>query len=167
MEKDEIKKRIEELREQISYHNNRYYNEDNPEITDYEYDLLTRELKKLEKENPEFITTDSPTQKVGGKAKREAGVLVKHNVPMLSLQDVFSKEEVFEFVEKMQAELEEPEFTVELKIDGLSVALRYENGELVKGITRGDGITYGEDVTENVCMKIGRASCRERVCMFV
>lgn len=152
MEKDEIKKRIEELREQISYHNNRYYNEDNPEITDYEYDLLTRELKKLEKENPEFITTDSPTQKVGGKAKREAGVLVKHNVPMLSLQDVFSKEEVFEFVEKMQAELEEPEFTVELKIDGLSVALRYENGELVKGITRGDGITYGEDVTENVCM---------------
>ena len=144
MEKDEIKKRIEELREQISYHNNRYYNEDNPEITDYEYDLLTRELKKLEKENPEFITTDSPTQKVGGKAKREAGVLVKHNVPMLSLQDVFSKEEVFEFVEKMQAELEEPEFTVELKIDGLSVALRYENGELVKGITRGDGITYGE-----------------------
>ena len=98
MEKDEIKKRIEELREQISYHNNRYYNEDNPEITDYEYDLLTRELKKLEKENPEFITTDSPTQKVGGKAKREAGVLVKHNVPMLSLQDVFSKEEVFEFV---------------------------------------------------------------------
>lgn len=152
MEKEEIKKRIKDLREQIVYHNNQYYNEDNPEITDYEYDLLTRELKQLEKENPELISSDSPTQKVGGKAKREAGVLVKHNIPMLSLQDIFSKEEVCEFVEKMQAELEEPEFTVELKIDGLSVALRYENGVLTKGITRGDGITYGEDVTENVRM---------------
>lgn len=152
MEKEEIKKRIKDLREQIVYHNNQYYNEDNPEITDYEYDLLTRELKQLEKENPELISSNSPTQKVGGKAKREAGVLVKHNIPMLSLQDIFSKEEVCEFVEKMQTELEEPEFTVELKIDGLSVALRYENGVLVKGITRGDGITYGEDVTENVRM---------------
>lgn len=110
--------------------------------------MLTRELRALEKEFPELLTKDSPTQKVGGKAKREAGVLVSHDVPMLSLQDVFSKEEVLEFVRKMREELEHPRFSVELKIDGLSLALRYEDGELKKGITRGDGL-IGEDVTEN------------------
>ena len=98
----DIKKRIEELRTQIEYHNNRYYNEDNPEITDYEYDMLMQELKKLEQEYPAYVVENSPTKKVGGEAKRQAGVLVRHNVPMLSLQDVFSKEEVLKFVEEMR-----------------------------------------------------------------
>ena len=141
--------RIAELRKQIEYHSNRYYNEDSPEILDYEFDQLMQELKKLEQENPELVTKDSPTQKVGGTAKRKAGVLVRHNVPMLSLQDVFSKEEVLKFVEEMKEQLEDPEFVVEYKIDGLSMSLRYENGELKLAETRGDGINFGEDVTEN------------------
>ena len=141
--------RIAALREQIAYHSDKYYNEDNPEITDHEFDMLMRELKQLEKENPSLVTADSPTQKVGGTAKRTAGVLVRHNVPMLSLQDVFSKEEVLEFVEQMREQLDDPEFVVEYKIDGLSLALRYENGTLVLAETRGDGINFGEDVTAN------------------
>lgn len=148
MEADKIKERMEELKKEIEYHNNRYYNEDSPELSDYEYDILTRELKSLEKEYPELASLDSPTKKVGGKAKREAGILVAHDVPMLSLEDVFSREEVMDFVEKMQEELLNPWFVVELKIDGLSMALRYENGVLTHGITRGDG-QIGEDVTEN------------------
>lgn len=122
---------------------------DSPEISDYEFDMMMRELKAIEKEFPELKTAESPTQKVGGTAKREAGVLVRHNVPMLSLQDVFSKEEVYEFVEEMRQQLEEPEFVVEYKIDGLSMGLRYEEGELKLAVTRGNGIEYGEDVTEN------------------
>ena len=110
---------------------------------------MMRELKKIEKAHPELITPDSPTQKVGGTAKREAGVLIKHDVPMLSLQDVFSHEEVDTFVDNMQAELDNPEFVVEEKIDGLSLALRYIDGELKLAITRGDGIVQGEDVTAN------------------
>lgn len=141
--------RIAELKKILEYHIERYYNQDNPEISDYEYDMLMQELKTLEKEHPEFVTPDSPTQKVGGSAKRQAGVLVRHNVPMLSLQDVFSKEDVYHFVEEMQAQLVEPEFVVEYKIDGLSMALRYENGMLVMAETRGDGINFGEDVTAN------------------
>ena len=139
--------RITQLRKTLEYHIDRYYNQDSPEITDYEYDMMMQELKRLEKENPQLVTPDSPTQKVGGAAKRTAGVLVRHNVPMLSLQDVFSKEEVFGFVEEMQKQLDHPEFVVEYKIDGLSMTLRYENGELVLAETRGDGITFGEDVT--------------------
>lgn len=145
----EVKRGLTLLRKAIRYHNNRYYNEDNPEISDYEYDQLMLRLKAVEKKYPELITKNSPTQMVGGQAKRTAGVLVKHDVPMLSLQDVFSKEEIVAFVESMQQELDEPEFVVEEKIDGLSMALRYEDGELVRAITRGDGIVEGEDVTEN------------------
>lgn len=141
--------RITELKKILEYHIERYYNQDNPEISDYEYDMLMQELKTLEKEHPELVTADSPTQKVGGSAKRQAGVLVRHNVPMLSLQDVFSKEDVYHFVEEMQAQLLNPEFVVEYKIDGLSMALRYENGTLVMAETRGDGINFGEDVTAN------------------
>lgn len=141
--------RYEELVKVIAYHSDRYYNQDSPEIEDYEYDMLMQELKGLEKKHPEYITPTSPTQKVGGNAKREAGVLVKHNVPMLSLQDVFSKEEVFAFVVEMQEKLIDPTFVVEYKIDGLSLALRYENGDLKVAITRGDGILEGEDVTLN------------------
>lgn len=141
--------RITELKKTLEYHIDRYYNQDNPEITDYEYDMMMQELKALEKEHPELVTLDSPTQRVGGTAKRQAGVLVRHNVPMLSLQDVFSKEDVYHFVEEMQAQLENPEFVVEYKIDGLSMSLRYENGNLVMAETRGDGINFGEDVTAN------------------
>ena len=145
-----IRQEIEDLRELIMYHNDRYYNQDNPEISDYDYDQLNIKLRKLEEEYPEYQAVDSPTQMVGGLAKREAGVLVKHNNPMLSLQDVFSKEEVFSFVDKVLKEKEDTVFVVERKIDGLSVALRYEKGQLIRGITRGDGINYGEDVTENI-----------------
>lgn len=142
-------KRYEELVKTIEYHNDRYYNQDDPEISDYDYDMMMKELKKIEKDHPEYVTPNSPTQHVGGSAKREAGVLVRHRVPMLSLQDVFSKEEVQEFVESMQETLVDPVFIVEYKIDGLSMALRYENGDLTTAITRGDGIIQGEDVTVN------------------
>ena len=145
----EIQEKIEALRKEIEYHIERYYNQDDPEITDYEYDQKMNELKRLEKEHPEYITSDSPTQKVGGSAKREAGVLVEHNVPMLSLQDVFDRGEVENFVAEMKKQLDDPEFVVEYKIDGLSLSLRYEYGELRLAETRGDGIQYGEDVTAN------------------
>lgn len=141
--------RYKELKATILYHNDRYYNQDNPEITDYEYDMMMQELKGLEQKHPEYITSDSPTQKVGGSAKRKAGVLVRHNVPMLSLQDVFSKEDVDAFVADMQEQLVDPTFVVEYKIDGLSMALRYVNGKLDVAVTRGDGVLQGEDVTVN------------------
>ena len=163
MNKKEASERVKALRAEIEYHNNLYYNQDQPEISDYEYDLLTRELRALEAEFPTLISKDSPTQKVGGKAKREAGVLISHDVPMLSLQDVFSKEEVEEFVGKMKEELESPYFTVEYKIDGLSLALRYVDGELSHGITRGDGL-IGEDVTENArVIRNGKAKLKEKL----
>lgn len=146
----DIRQEIEDLRELIKYHNDRYYNQDNPEISDYEYDMLLLKLMKLEEEHPEIDSTDSPTQSVGGTAKREAGILVKHNVPMLSLQDVFSKEDVYSFVDKILRDKPDTVFVVERKIDGLSVSLRYQDGRLDKGVTRGDGINYGEDVTENI-----------------
>ncbi|OAA84971.1 DNA ligase [Clostridium ljungdahlii] len=141
--------RYNELKKIIAYHNDRYYNQDNPEVSDYEYDMLMQELKNIEREHPEIITPDSPTQHVGGNAKREAGVLVRHRVPMLSLRDVFSKEDVEQFVDDVKAQFPDVEFVVETKIDGLSMALRYEDGKLVTAITRGDGIVYGEDVTVN------------------
>lgn len=163
----EVKRGLTFLRKVIRYHNNRYYNEDNPEISDYEYDQLMLRLKAVEAKYPELITKNSPTQMVGGQARRTAGVLVRHDVPMLSLQDVFSKEEIFAFVASMQQELDAPEFVVEEKIDGLSMALRYENGELVRAITRGDGIVEGEDVTENArVIKDVRQHLRDRLPYF-
>ena len=146
----ELKERAARLREQINYHNRKYYEEDAPEISDYDYDAMLRELKTLEREAPELMTPDSPTKRVGGSAKREAGKQIRHDVPMLSLDDKFSKAEVVEFIRKMQKELDTPRFIVERKIDGLSVALRYRDGKFVEGLTRGDGISYGEDVTENL-----------------
>ena len=143
------RERLEELRKTLEYHSDRYYNQDNPEISDYEYDILMRELKGIEAAHPDWVTADSPTQKVGGTAKRSAGVLVPHRVPMLSLRDVFSKEEVFSFVNDLRAKLDHPEFVVEYKIDGLSLGLRYENGKLALAVTRGDGTVQGEDVTAN------------------
>ncbi|MDD3027035.1 MAG: NAD-dependent DNA ligase LigA [Erysipelotrichaceae bacterium] len=142
----------QELINKINYHNERYYNLDDPQISDYEYDMLSQELKAIEKKHPEWITPDSPTQKVGGIAKREAGVVVAHRVPMLSLNDVFTYDEVKDFVEGILQERSGAKFVVELKIDGLSLALRYEKGKLDKAITRGDGIIQGEDVTANALM---------------
>ena len=140
-----------DLVKKINYHAERYYAQDEPEISDYEYDTLNNRLKAIEKEHPDWIVPESPSRRVGWKA--EKGVLVKHNVPMLSLQDVFSREEVDEFVGSMKEQFgDEAEFLVETKIDGLSMALRYENGELKLAVTRGDGITEGEDVTMNAKM---------------
>lgn len=142
--------RAKQLREVLNHHSDLYYNQDAPEISDQEYDGLMRELKALEKAHPELITPDSPTQRVGGSAKRTAGVLVAHRVPMLSMQDLFTQEEVDHFISDCKEKLGEGiTFLVETKIDGLSMALRYENGDLVTAITRGDGRTFGEDVTAN------------------
>lgn len=144
-----IEEEYRRLVEQIEYHSDRYYNMDAPEISDYEYDMLMQRLKALEKEHPQLSDPQSPTRKVGGRAKRQAGVPVRHNVPMLSLTDVFSKEEVMSFVAEMQEKFDNPEFVVEYKIDGLSMSLRYQQGELTLAETRGDGINFGEDVTAN------------------
>ena len=151
---DNVKEEIDRLRSEIEYHNKKYYDEDEPEISDYEYDKLTQRLKKLEKEHPEYVTDDSPTRKVGGHSKNIFNQ-VTHDVQMQSLQDVFSFDDVKDFVFKMQREYgENIEFTVETKIDGLSVSLEYENGKFVRGSTRGDGF-IGEDVTENLKMVDG------------
>lgn len=144
----DIKNRIEELRKTIAYHNDKYYNQDESEISDYEYDAISLDLRKLEQEYPEFMIQDSPTQKVGGSVKRELRK-AQHDVPVNSLQDVFSKEEVYSFVNKMIEELEDPAFVIEKKVDGLSVVLRYNNGNFVEGITRGNGY-IGESVYENL-----------------
>lgn len=149
MDIQEVKKELAKLRRTIRHHNVRYYNYDDPQISDYEYDQLMLRLKALEKKYPELITENSPTQQIGGAAKRTVGTFVKHDVPMLSLQDVFSREEIEIFMRDVKEQVENPEFIVEEKIDGLSLALRYENGVLTRAITRGDGILQGEDVTEN------------------
>ena len=140
--------RINELRAILTEANYKYYVEDSPTLQDFEYDMLLRELEELEREHPELITPDSPTQRVGGKAV-SAFSPVSHEVPLESLQDVFSFDEVSEFIDKIKASENGAEFDVEPKIDGLSVAVRYENGIFVQGATRGDGVT-GEDVTENL-----------------
>ena len=149
MEISQVKAELLQLRKEIRRHNKKYYELDAPEISDYEYDKLMARLKELEAAYPEFITATSPTQTVGGSARREAGKLVAHDVPMLSLQDVFTREDVENFINDAIEKLGAPEFVVEEKIDGLSVALRYEDGKFFQAITRGDGITQGEDVTEN------------------
>lgn len=141
------------LEKKIDYHMDRYYNQDAPEISDYEYDQLMLQLKAAEKEHPEWVTRDSPSQKIGGTAKREAGVKVTHDVPMLSIEDVFTKEDVSAWIDKVHALRPDALFSVETKIDGLSMSLRYERGEdgllhLVLAETRGDGL-IGEDVTAN------------------
>ena len=146
---NELKKELKKLREEIEYHNRLYYEQDEPEISDFEYDKLTQRLRKIETEHPELVTKSSPTQKIGGKNKNIFSQVV-HDVQMQSLQDVFSLEDVEEFVDKVHEEYgEDTKFSVETKIDGLSVSLEYENGILVRGSTRGDGFV-GEDVTANI-----------------
>ena len=145
---EKIKERIEELRKSLSYHAKRYYVYDSPEISDYEYDMMYAELLRLEAEHPEFFSADSPTQRVGGKPLDKFDK-VTHTVQMNSLSDVFSYGELAEFLDRVGGEIESPVYSVEPKIDGLSVALTYEKGIFVKGATRGDG-TVGEDVTGNL-----------------
>lgn len=148
MQFESAKRRAEELRAQLNYHSHKYYVEDDPEIEDSEYDMLQRELASIEKEYPELITPDSPTQRVGGSAE---GMFepVTHTVPLESLQDAFGLGEVEAFITRVREQFPQAEFVVEPKIDGLSVALEYENGVLVRGSTRGDGVT-GENVTANL-----------------
>lgn len=142
--------RAEELRRLLNYHNRKYYIEDDPEITDYDYDMLLRELEDIENKYPELITPDSPTRRVGGAASASF-TPVRHAVPMESLQDVFSLEELEDFDRRVREAAGESgfDYVVEPKIDGLSVSLEYENGIFVRGSTRGDGVT-GEDVTANL-----------------
>ena len=142
------KERIEELTTLLTQANYRYYVLDDPTMPDFEYDRLLRELEELEAEYPEFAAADSPTKRVGGEALSQFEK-VNHPVPLMSLQDVFSREELKEFLEKILAAEPSAAFSVEPKIDGLSVALEYVDGQFVRGATRGDG-NVGEDVTENL-----------------
>ena len=153
MDKKQAKERIEELRKKTEYYATKYYDEDKPEISDFEYDMMMVELRNLEKDFPEFASKDSLTQKVGGHVK-EGFEKVTHEVPLQSLQDVFSLEEVEEFDERIKKQAVENgvknlKYVVETKIDGLSAALEYKNGVFVRGATRGNGLV-GEDVTENL-----------------
>lgn len=140
--------RIRELTRILNHANYRYYVLDNPEMLDFEYDRLLRELENLEAEYPMYAQPDSPTKRVGGEAL-SAFQKLTHPVPLMSLQDVFSLEELEEFLAKINSDLPDTEFTVEPKVDGLSVALEYVDGVFLRGATRGDG-TVGEDVTENL-----------------
>ena len=153
MDKKQAKERIEELRKKTEYYATKYYDEDKPEISDFEYDMMMVELRNLEKDFPEFASKDSLTQKVGGHVK-EGFEKVTHEVPLQSLQDVFSLEEVEEFDERIKKQAVENgvknlKYVVETKIDGLSAALEYKNGVFVRGATRGNGLV-GEDVTVNL-----------------
>ena len=144
----EPKERLRELTELLNEANTKYYVLDAPEMPDFEYDRLLRELEELEAAHPELALPDSPTRRVGGEALSQFEK-VQHPVPLMSLQDVFSTEELQEFLDRMKESFPTAEFSVEPKIDGLSVALEYENGVFVRGATRGDG-QVGEDVTENL-----------------
>ncbi len=149
MTKQEIKNRIDYLREEIERNSKLYYENDAPVISDYEYDMMFRELTELEEHNPEFLTPDSPTHRVGGKALDKFEKFA-HNVRMGSLTDVFSLEELKNFLEGIEETLGySPSYSIEPKIDGLSVSLTYRDGIFVQGATRGDGL-IGEDVTENL-----------------
>ncbi|MBJ80813.1 MAG: DNA ligase (NAD(+)) LigA [Myxococcales bacterium] len=153
MSKTKVQKRIEELGAELREHGYRYYVEDQPTVTDAEYDRLFRELEALEKEHPEFVLADSPTQRVGG-APKEGFVAVEHRFPMLSLSNVFDAEELRDFDGRIKRHLgidadEDVEYVAEPKVDGLGIELVYEDGILIKAITRGDGLK-GEDVSANV-----------------
>ena len=144
----EIEKKIKELRKTIRYHSDRYYNDDAPEIEDYEYDMMMRDLKGLEEKYPQYDTPDSPTKKVGGKADNSFAS-VEHTVRMESLQDAFSKDELREFDNRVRESVKNVNYVVEPKIDGLSVSLEYRDGVFFRGSTRGNG-DVGEDVSGNL-----------------
>src|SRR5271165_643803 len=147
---EDVRQKIEALRDKIRYHEHRYYVLDDPEISDAEFDRLVNELKALEAEHPSLITPDSPTQRVGGKP-REGFVKVAHSSPMLSLDNTYNEDELRDW-ERRVHELSgrsDVDYVCELKLDGMSLALIYEDGKLVRGVTRGDG-SVGEDVTLNI-----------------
>ena len=146
----DIQRKVESLRDKIRYHEHRYYVLDDPELTDAEFDVLMNELKAIEAQRPELITPDSPTQRVGGKP-REGFVKVRHSTPMLSLDNAYNEDELRDWERRVHELTDESkvDYVCELKLDGMSMALRYENGALVSGATRGDG-SVGEDVTLNV-----------------
>jgi DNA ligase (NAD+) len=143
--------RISELTAQIRYYNQRYYDDDSPEISDLAYDQLVVELRQLEAAWPQLAAADSPTRRVGGSVRRTLRE-VPHRVPMLSLQDVFHENDVRDFIGRLQQDSLDARFVVERKIDGLSVSLRYSGGRFSLGLTRGDGVTSGEDVSDNLRM---------------
>jgi DNA ligase (NAD+) len=146
---DNAYERILHLRGQIHYHDHKYYVENNPEITDYEYDVMYKELVKLEDDNPLMIAHDSPTQRIGEKLT-SGFKSVKHNVPMMSLSNTYSDNELIEFDNRVKKVIgDNVEYVVELKIDGVSISLHYENGKLVRGLTRGNGVE-GDDITANI-----------------
>lgn len=145
---DNVKEQIENLRKTLRYHSDRYYNDDSPEIEDYEYDMMMRDLKNLEEKYPEYDSPDSPTKRVGGKADNSFDS-VRHTVRMESLQDAFSVDELYDFDKRVNETVSDVSYCVEPKIDGLSVSLEYENGVFVRGSTRGDG-DVGEDVSANL-----------------
>ena len=148
MEKQQAAERMQALREQIRYHNEQYYVYDDPKIDDFAYDKLYRELENLEEQFPDLITDDSPTRTVGGKGYNTFAP-VRHNVPMESLHDSFSDEEMRDFDRRVRDVVPDPLYTVEPKFDGLSVSVEYRDGVFFRGSTRGDG-QVGEDVTENI-----------------
>ena len=148
MELEQARQRAEELRRVIEKNNRLYYDQDAPELEDYEYDALVRELTALEEQFPQLVTSSSPTQHVGGTASSKFSK-VTHAVKMESLQDAFSFDELRDFDARVRDAGITPEYVVEVKIDGLSVSLEYQNGTFVRGSTRGDGVV-GEDVTENL-----------------
>ncbi len=148
MEIRQAEQEAQALRKEIIYHNDRYYNQDSPEISDYEYDMLLKRLEEIETAFPSLITPDSPTQKIGGQAGEKFSA-VEHSVPMESLHDSFSHEEIREFAKRVQESAGKAVLVVEPKIDGLSVSAEYRNGVFVRGSTRGDG-RVGEDITENL-----------------
>ena len=148
METESLKIRIDELIKIINKANYEYYTLDNPSITDQEYDSYMDELIKIETNHPSLVRSDSPTLRVGGEVISDFKK-VTHEVPMMSLGDIFNSDEIIEFDERVRKVVKNPEYVCELKIDGLSVSLLYKNGKLVRGATRGDGIT-GEDITHNV-----------------
>ena len=148
MDKKTAAQKIKQLRKELNHHNYKYYVENNPEISDYEYDQLLKELEKLEEEYPELITPDSPTQRVGGEPLDEFQT-VEHKIPMLSLANTYNEQELIEFDERVQKNVGTVEYVVEPKIDGAGIALYYENGLFVRGATRGDGIK-GDDITQNL-----------------
>ncbi len=152
MELEQARKRAEELRPLLRYYNQKYY-DDEQVVSDYEFDMLMRELKQIEKEYPQLITKDSPTQNVGTGSSKKGFEKVTHEVPLQSLQDVFTFEEVEDFIQKMEKAAKQYnrplEYVVETKIDGLSSSIEYRDGKLYKGATRGNGLV-GEDVTQNI-----------------
>jgi DNA ligase (NAD+) len=148
MDKKKAQKEIEKLREEINHHNYQYYVENNPVISDYEFDVLLKRLEELEKQFPELITVDSPTQRVGGQIS-EGFETVAHKIPMLSLANTYSPDELRDFDKRVKKTVEDVSYVVEPKIDGAGIALWYENGVFIRGATRGDGIK-GDDITQNL-----------------